>query len=695
MSKKKDKASLLNPKFFSTMEEIVGEEEILRAVPWGPAVDRKTGGGILEGSLVLLQTRAKAGKAQPLTSKIYTPHGPVLMGDVSVGDTLSTPDGNVAKIAKIFPQGIKDVYRITFSDNTYTECENEHLWKVAKNNKKGKYKWEILSLKEIIKRGLNLSDRPMWRVPLTEPVYFNESEQPIPAYILGCLLGDGGLTKSNTIITSADEEIINKFKEYAENNDMYLSYGGRYDYRISKKGKKNKLLNDLRNLKLSGLNSHNKFIPDIYKYGSKDQRWSLIKGLMDTDGSNNKTYAEYTSVSEKLIKDTQEVLQSLGFLARLSTRYTTCNNKKFKSYRLSISGNNINNLFSLKRKQISSIRKKTALTKTIRKIELIRQDFCQCIEIDNNEHLYLTDNFIVTHNTVSCMQFALNALNQGRHVTYVDSERRLLGKKYFNHELLEKYHQDGKLNFIRSKVNEPPLIGDEIYEQIYKMMHMPKYFGAVYIIDSFSTIVPRDTFEDNEIKATRRDTTPKLNADFLKKTSNVMRTSKSIILGVQHLMPDMNNYGALKPDGGTKFEYLSDYTLISKHSPLNWDGDPIGNSEKDSLGRLVKYQMTYNKLLSPYVNKDEPIMSYLKFGEGIWWAREALDLFEEEMGTVIKGGSWYTICMPDGTEKKVQGADRAAELIGENRAIFEPVIQKYFIEKYKITYDFTPVQAEE
>ncbi len=82
---------------------------------------------IEEKEIVISAGPAGSGKAQPLYSKIYTPEGAVLMGDIKIGQKVCTPDGGVAKVDGIYPQGIKDYYRIYFSDNTTVDCCSEHL----------------------------------------------------------------------------------------------------------------------------------------------------------------------------------------------------------------------------------------------------------------------------------------------------------------------------------------------------------------------------------------------------------------------------------------------------------------------------------------------------------------------------------------------------------------------------------------
>jgi hypothetical protein len=52
----------------------------------------------------------------------------------------------------------------------------------------------------------------------------------------------------------------------------------------------------------------------------------------------------------------------------------------------------------------------------IKSIEYVGKKECQCIYVDNEEHLYLTDDFIVTHNTISiCLSFLLYVMSHFNH----------------------------------------------------------------------------------------------------------------------------------------------------------------------------------------------------------------------------------------------------------------------------------------
>ena len=76
------------------------------------------------------------GKAQPLDALIKTPatknnpSGWCRMGDIKVGDWVSTPDGGVAIVDGVFPQGKRPTYTITTTDGRQTEASDNHLWAV-------------------------------------------------------------------------------------------------------------------------------------------------------------------------------------------------------------------------------------------------------------------------------------------------------------------------------------------------------------------------------------------------------------------------------------------------------------------------------------------------------------------------------------------------------------------------------------
>ena len=70
---------------------------------------------------------AGCGKAQKLDSQVLTTSGYKRMGDIQLGDEVITHKGNVGKVAGIFPQGIRSIYRITLKDGAWIEVADNHL----------------------------------------------------------------------------------------------------------------------------------------------------------------------------------------------------------------------------------------------------------------------------------------------------------------------------------------------------------------------------------------------------------------------------------------------------------------------------------------------------------------------------------------------------------------------------------------
>lgn len=440
-----------------------------------PILDESIGGGLRKGTVHLFAARPKVGKMQPYNSIVYTPSGPTTMGELKVGSIVNTPFGTTATVDAIIEHGVKSIYKVEFNDGTYTYCGLEHLWEV-KNRRKNKY--QVMSLEEIINSGISESDRDKWQIRLTEPVLFNKRHIDINPYLLGVIIGDGGITTNTIMITSADKEIIDRTNLILNNDYGYsLQHKDRYDYTVITNKEINKLRKNLEDYELMYCGSGEKFIPDEYKYNSVEIRKEILRGLFDTDGCVHRGYAiEYCTISHMLAEDVKEIVQSLGGLCRINKRSTKCNGKIFWSYRLYISFNDISEYFSLNRKKsICTKRIKPNLKRTIRKISSAGKAKCRCIHIDDKNHLYLTDNYIVTHNTTVGKQFCLNIAKRGIPVLMLDSE--MAQKDQLNRSIA------GEAN-VKIRDIETGRFGslpcrDEIYRKALEIKDIPYYYVKI------------------------------------------------------------------------------------------------------------------------------------------------------------------------------------------------------------------------
>lgn len=372
-------------------------------------VDRE----IQKGAIEIVPFAFMRGRAQPLDAKIYTPDGYKLMGELKPNDLIIGSKGEPIKVLEIFPQGEKDIYKITFSDGSSTECCDEHLWEIINNTYSNKKK-EILPLKDFKDNLKTKTGQRKYKIPImSNPAEFNDVPTPIDPYTLGCLIGDGSITKGVCpTFSTNDTEILEYFK-LPPNYNIHKIKGDNYDYRLSSTDRNNILTNHLEELNLLGTKSNTKFIPDNYKYNSVETRLEILRGLLDTDGDigihpNGTCRINFNSVSLQLINDIIEIVNSLGGITtppRICRIKGSSTNWKgqiiknnFNCFRINIILPSNLNPFKLKRK--SNLYKNTTnLYRTIDKVEFIGKKEAQCIMVDAEDHLYVTDNFVITHNT--------------------------------------------------------------------------------------------------------------------------------------------------------------------------------------------------------------------------------------------------------------------------------------------------------
>lgn len=376
--------------------------------------------------------------AQPMTSKVLTPDGWVFMRDIKPGDYVIAKNGVPTKVLSIHPQGEKDIFDIVFSDGSKTQCTADHLWetqtqyernayaKYAKRNGEFGKRWKeyftTKSTEEISKTMIcESTGSKNHSIPMVEPVLFNPKEVELDPYVMGAILGDGCIRDSSVTFTSQDDFIVNEIERLCSTNGVHIRKieherkdgGINYDYSISTTGKKggcgygkNVVLNACKKYQLCGKRAWEKHIPDDYKYNSVEIRVSILQGLMDTDGTiakNEKARtARYITTSKQLAMDVLEITESLGGTGKINERQGVKPNKDTGrlQYHVSIMLPEGINPFRLPRKSdLVLSRKKYKPIRYISDIKPAGKEECQCIMVEDERHLYVTDDYIVTHNT--------------------------------------------------------------------------------------------------------------------------------------------------------------------------------------------------------------------------------------------------------------------------------------------------------
>lgn len=390
--------------------------------------------GMIDGQLSCFSSPSGEGKAQPVDTIIPTPNGYTRLGDIKVGDYVYDRYGKPTKVLGVYPQGIMDEYRVTLKDGRSTICNNNHLWSIfrhygghtTKNNI-----MEVVDTNEIIellnRYTVDGKRKNTISIPTNSAIEYEQKKYDIDPYVIGSFLGNGCCTENLLTYSSADTEQVEEVSRLIgatprKNKGKNYSWTFEIDntnYIENHKNSRNK--NTLFHTNQYFANyidnicqySYNKSIPNDYKYGSIKQRYDLLQGLFDTDGHISKDKIRhnitYSTTSLTLAKDVMEVLYSLGYSASLAEDTRKKNKHIYYTVRVLIDNSEKPKLFRLSRKRNIAIEASKKLTRrhydriAITKIEKLNtQSEMVCIYVDNEEHLYLTNDYIVTHNTSVC-----------------------------------------------------------------------------------------------------------------------------------------------------------------------------------------------------------------------------------------------------------------------------------------------------
>ena len=406
----------IDPSVDSRGCDIVGDYVLRDQVDYMPQAGLQERFLACDSNLIFLCGESQMGKAQPCTAQIATPNGFVAMGELKVGDEICGVDGGVQRVVNVYERGERDVYKLYFHDGSSTECCDEHLWKYSKTKANGHTygDWEIGDFADI-KRCFDSGSKI--GIPVCKPTFFRQNSLAVPPYILGLLLGNGCLRNDGILFSTADVELLEAF----EKKGYHCQHCANYDYRISG----NDILKNMRELGLIGKRSWDKFIPKDYLYSDVASRFSLLQGLIDTDGSISKTgIVEYDTVSCQLAEDVRMLVYSLGGICIVSKKYPKytyggeLRDGKL-CYRLRINlGENRFNICKLWRKlcRVGANGFKgwrgSQFRRRLVKYEYLGKKPCRCIKVSNSDNLYLTDDFIVTHNTYGMFLKALCGLGK-------------------------------------------------------------------------------------------------------------------------------------------------------------------------------------------------------------------------------------------------------------------------------------------
>jgi phosphate starvation-inducible PhoH-like protein len=364
------------------------------------------------------------GRAQPVTTPVLTPEGFRRIGALRVGDLVIGSDGRPTPVLGVYPQGVKDVYRVTTQDGASTLACGEHLWFVRtrsdmRHGKPGR----VVTTDVMRRRGLRRAHYRNYELPVVAPVEMVARDVPLDPYALGLLLGDGCITTATTpSFTTTDPELAEAVAGVLPG--MEVRRKNEIDYTLAVPGRRrggvitaNPVTQAVRDLGLAGTTSSTKFVPVSYLTNSRDVRLAVLQGLLDTDGGpvrqrGRTCRVQYTTVSDRLRDDVVHLVRSLGGVAYTRTRPAAGRAPgrvgdmpvwhRHDAHVVDIRLPEGVAPFRLARKK--ALYDESGGGRPMRFVDAIEpagKAECVCIAVGAQDSLYVTEDFLVTHNTLN------------------------------------------------------------------------------------------------------------------------------------------------------------------------------------------------------------------------------------------------------------------------------------------------------
>lgn len=390
-------------------------------------------------------------------------------GDLQPGDFVFDRLGNPTRVEGVFPNKNVDMYRVTFDDGRTIDVGGDHLWTVYTRRQRsnlhvGKDVTPMVkNTREMLEEGV-LRCSPgrrahmQWYVPANGAVQWSEQDYDVDPYVVGAFIADGCMTDPMLALSSDDKFVVDKVADLIgspsadkskSNHTWHFAHPTRVISYGTARIQTEELFGNMP--ELFNVYSADRRIPKQYMTGSVEQRWRLVQGLFDTDGSVDDTdrlRVSYSTFSKGLAEDVRSLLFSLGIANTITVferdkEYKDCIRHMTEyTVRVKASFEDKRKFFTLPRK-LEVIDKRIASdtrqrfkkfdTVGIRSIEYIGVEDAQCILVDNPEHLYQAGEYIVTHNTEVAKQLSNILFGDGHNMIRFDMS------EYANADSLDRF----------------------------------------------------------------------------------------------------------------------------------------------------------------------------------------------------------------------------------------------------------------
>ncbi|MEO1615052.1 MAG: LAGLIDADG family homing endonuclease [Planctomycetota bacterium] len=344
-------------------------------------------------------------KCLEVSTPVLTTQGWKPISEIGFGDEVYGSSGKPVKVVRALESHLAECVEMEFSDGTKVICTEDHLWPANDCNDRmngSRYKSGSMNQYRDVRSDemmpvLKKNKHWNWQIKPTPIIEFPEQDHLIPPYTLGVLIGDGCLTKSGIEFASIDDEVVERVRsECIDGTTVNKGHGIVWFLsKLKRSSKPNPYSVELNRLGLRGKKAAKKSVPDCYKFGSREQRLELIRGLMDTDGTVKRSGSPYLSTtSRSLAHDMMSLVRSLGGFSSLR-QYTKPNGTV--EYRVSVSIPS-EPVFHLKRKQDAVSNRSQTVSRRVVSIRSVGKREVKCITVNADDGLFVTDGCLLTHN---------------------------------------------------------------------------------------------------------------------------------------------------------------------------------------------------------------------------------------------------------------------------------------------------------